>query len=163
MLEIAILLVAGFINGWIISLLTILAATPGTLIACFAGSRKWLWFLASAITVLGMLYVALALTAWATSFVRVQIMPKTGILLDGLAWIIAFFVSNSPAWRLLGSSTKRIKKAIQEGVRDEALAFQHKAYSALINLSVIGFFVLAFAPKLVEMGWGWIPFIVVRA
>ena len=97
--------------------------------------------------VVGQSYVALALCALVVGFTT-NLLQKRTDLIGWIIWTIAFWVACAPAfYNAKEASTKN-----EEKTQDIASTFT-------LILSPIGFLLFVFAPSIMKVGWGWMPYV----
>ena len=152
--SIALLVVLGFIANFATVFILNIVGVPGALIAGSAGEKyinrsKFRYIIGSIISTLGQSYVYLAYTAFIVNWTLLAV-SKQGV--NFIIWPIAFLAVIIPIW--LASVRARA-----EGKEGGYINAQIEALPITLLISLVGFFVFAFAPRIMEIIYNWIPYI----
>ncbi len=102
------------------------------------------------LTLLGQVYASLAWVAAIVLFVRSSTAAHSGLGV-WIVWFAAFLIAIGPA----SFALKEAASVHRE--KPQAFTVQHGAAAFTELLTVIGFFVFAFAPNMIEIAWSWVP------
>lgn len=152
--SIAALVILGVIANFAAVFILNIIGAPGAFIAGSSGENyinrsKPRYIIGSIISTLGQSYIYLAYTAFIVNWTLLAV-SKQGI--SFIIWPIAFLVVIIPIW--LASMRARA-----EGREGKYINAQIEALPITLFLSLVGFFVFAFAPSVMEIIYGWIPYI----
>lgn len=147
--------------------------------AAFAMQRQS-WFLNSAaigVSALIRSYIALSFTT-AVIVVVAAASHGRGIGFALVAWPVAFFLANSPAWISLYSFTRQFRATVDDNVKQAGGLFEqararrihgemhvHFTYThhLVLLISILGFVILAAFPRSRSVGWPWVGSLVPQA
>lgn len=150
LLTIGVLVVLGIVANFVTVFVLNIAGLPGALIAGKPGKRsKGQFIFGSVISAIGQSFVYLAYTAFIVNWTMLAISIQ-GVNI--IAWPIAFLVVVLPLWMNLIHARVEAKEVEHANPQTEAL---HITFIIVL----IGFFVFAFAPKVMEIIYNWIPYI----
>ncbi|MBM3119464.1 MAG: hypothetical protein FJ006_07955 [Chloroflexi bacterium] len=128
-----------------------LAGLPGALLAGKPGKRsKWRFTFGSIVSAIGQSYIYLAYTALIIGGTMLAI-SKYGVV-SFIIWPIAFLAVVLPIWFNLIHARVEAKELEYGNPQTEALHIT-------TFLTLIGFFIFVFIPKVMEFMYKWIPFI----
>mgnify|MGYP000748955416 CR=1 FL=1 len=147
----AILGIGGLFLAAIYTFIIGFAGAPGSIISTIGEKRfsnRLVWVLGVILTIAGQTYIAMAFAVLVINFVRGHFVDVSGFQ-KWILWTIAFFVANAPA-------SYAVKDAYYAW-REQQNNPQHIAIFVTDGLTVIGFFLCLFVPRLIEVGWGWVP------
>jgi hypothetical protein len=106
------------------------------------------------LTVAGQTYASLAFVVLIVLSVRSWTGEAQGIG-KWILWPVAFCVSIAPILMALKDSAAKWRENFI-GLSPSAIA-HYEATTFTVPLTIIGFFIFAFFPRLTLWGWGWIP------
>ena len=148
--SIIVLVILGIIIHFVAVFVLNLAGLPGALLAGKPGKRSKRQFIfGSIISAIGQSYVYLIYTAFVVNWTIIAI-SNQGV--SFILWPIAFLVVVLPLWFNLIHARKEAKEMEHASAQTEAL---HITFF----LTLIGFFVFAFVPRIMEIIYNWIPYI----
>lgn len=140
--------VANFLSVWVLNI----AGLPGALIAVNKNkASKGRATAAMIIAALGQSYACLAYTAFVVNWTA-GASARGDVPLGFLLWIPAFLAVLFPIWSSLGAARVEATERGFMNVQDVALH-----YTTIV--AALGFIVFAFVPRLIKLGWGWVPYV----
>ena len=148
--SIGVLAILGVIANFVIVFILNIAGVPGALIAGKPEKRsKGQFIFGSVISAMGQSYVYLAYTTFVVNWTMLAIF-KQGI--SFIIWAIAFLAVIVPLWINL------IHARVEASEMKHAVA-QTEALHITFLLTLIGFFIFAFIPKVMEIIYSWVPYV----
>lgn len=148
--SIAVLVVLGIIANFVAVFILNVAGVPGALIAGKPNKRsKGQFIFGSIISSIGQSFVYLAYTAFIVSWTMLAI-SEQGV--SFLIWPIAFLAVVLPLWINLIRARVEAKEMEHANAQTEALHIT-------LLLTLLGFFIFAFVPKVMEIIYSWLPYI----
>jgi len=148
--SIVVLIILGIIINFVAVFVLNFAGLLGALLAGKPGKRsKGQFIFGSIISAIGQSFVYLAYTAFVVNWTMLAI-SKQGV--SFIIWPIAFLAVVLPLWFNLIHARVEAKEMEHASAQTEAL---HITFF----LSLIGFFIFAFIPKVMEIIYSWIPYI----
>ncbi len=148
--SIVVLITFGVIANFIAVFVLNFAGLPGAFIAGKPGKRsKGQFIFGSIISAIGQSYVYLAYTAFIVNWTMLAIL-KQGV--SFVIWSVAFLVVIIPLWINLIHARGEAKETEHANTQTEALHIT-------VFLTLIGFFIFAFIPRVIEIIYNWIPYI----
>ena len=148
--SIVVLIILGIIINFVAVFVLNFAGLLGALLAGKPGKRsKGQFIFGSIISAIGQSFVYLAYTAFVVNCTMLAI-SKQGV--SFIIWPIAFLAVVLPLWFNLIHARVEAKEMEHASAQTEAL---HITFF----LSLIGFFIFAFIPKVMEIIYSWIPYI----
>ena len=148
--SIAILIIMGIIVNFIAVFILNIVGVPGALIAGSPGKRSKSQFVfGSIVSAIGQSFVYLAYTAFVVNWTMLAI-SNQGVSI--VIWPIAFFAVIIPLWINL------IHARVEANEMEHANA-QTEALHITVILTLIGFFIFAFIPRVMEVIYSWVPYI----
>ena len=142
--------IVGTVVGALWTFVIGLAGAPGAFIARLRGDEwhggRQSWF-GLLLCLLGQSYASLAFVAMTIGYLT-NLLSDRPELIDGVLWIVCFFVALLPSTAALKDAASKPTKRAQ----DVATTFT-------VPLTLIGFFVFAFYQPAMRTGWGWLPFV----
>jgi hypothetical protein len=140
----------GIISGFIAVFVLNIGGLPGALMAGKPGRRSRRQFIfGSIISAIGQSYVYLAYTAFVVNWTMLAI-SKRGI--SSFVWPIAFLAIVLPLFLNLIRARVEAKEMEHASAQTEAL---HITFLS----TLVGFFIFAFIPEVMEILYDWIPYI----
>jgi hypothetical protein len=134
----------------ILIIMGIIVSVPGALIAGKPGKRSKSQFVfGSIVSAIGQSFVYLAYTAFVVNWTMLAISYQ-GIIF--VIWPIAFLAVIIPIWINLIHARAESKEMEHANAQTEALHLT-------ILLTLIGFFIFAFIPRVMEFIYSWVPYI----
>jgi len=148
--SIVVLIILGIIVNFVAMFILNLAGLPGALLAGKPGKRnKGQFIFGSIISAIGQSFIYLAYTAFVVNWTILAI-AKQGV--SFIVWPIAFLAVVLPLWFNLIQARVEAKEMKHASAQTEAL-------HVTVFLSLIGFFIFAFIPRVMEIIYNWIPYI----
>lgn len=148
--SITVLVILGIIVNFIAVFVLNFAGLPGALLAGKPGKRsKGQFIFGSIISAIGQSFVYLAYTAFIVNW-TILATSKQGV--SFIIWPIAFLVVVLPLWLNLTHARVEAKEIEHASAQTEAL---HITFL----LTLIGFFIFAFIPRVMEIIYNWVPYI----
>lgn len=148
--SIAILIVMGIITNFIAVFILNIVGAPGALIAGSPGKRSKRQFVfGSIVSATGQSFVYLAYTAFVVNWTMLAI-SNQGVSV--VIWPIAFLAVIIPLWF-------NLTHAKAEGDEMGHANAQTEALHITVLLTLIGFFIFAFIPRVMKVIYGWVPYI----
>ncbi len=148
--SITILVVLGIITNFIAIFILNIAGLPGTFIAGKPGKRSiWQFIFGSFISAIGQSFVYLAYTAFVVNW-TILVISEQGV--NFIIWPIAFLVVIFPI------SLNMIRARVENQEMEHGNA-QTEALVLTFFLTLIGFFIFVFIPKIMEIIYNWVPYI----
>lgn len=148
--SIVVLVVLGVIANFVIVFILNIAGVPGALIAGKPEKRsKGQFIFGSVIAAIGQSYVYLAYTAFVVNWTMLAIF-KQGI--SFIIWPIAFLAVTVPLWVNL------IRARVEASEIKHANA-QTEGLHITFLLTLIGFLIFAFIPKVMKIIYSWVPYV----
>ena len=147
---IGLLVVFGMIANFLMVIVLNIAGIPGALLAGKPEKRSKSQFIAgSIVSAIGQSYVYLAYTAFIVSWTAKAAIRDdvTGFIV----WPLAFLAVILPFW------TNLIRARLEAREMEHANA-QTEALHLTFLVTLIGFFIFAFMPMVMEALWGWVPY-----
>lgn len=147
------LILFGFLWGFLSVFIVNIAGLPGALVAGKPGIRSKVKFRSgSIIASLGQTYIYLAYASFVISWSAIQI--NGGNANKYLVWIMTFLVIVIPVWKDF------IRARIEDKQNNSSYSNpQVEGLHLTVPLVLLGFFTLAFAPILMKLLWGWVPYV----
>ena len=146
----AILILMGIISGYVGVFVLNIADLPGALMAGKPGRRSMRQFVfGSIISALGQSYVYLAYTAFTVNWTILAV-SKQGV--SFFVWPIAFLAVIFPLFLNLIRARVEAKEMEHASAQTEAL---HITFLS----TLVGFFIFAFVPRVMEFVYNWVPYI----
>ena len=147
---IVILIVFGTIASFVSVFILNIAGIPGALIAGAPKKRSKSQFVfGSIISALLQSYVYLSFTAFIVNWTGLVIIEKGG---NGyILWPTSFVVVMIPIWITL------IRARVEAREQEDANA-QVEALHLTFLITLVVFFVFAFAPNIMKSVWSWVPY-----
>ena len=150
LISIAILILMGIIVNFIAVFVLNIVGVPGALIAGKPGKRSKSQFVfGSIVSAIGQSFVYLAYTAFVVNWTRLAISYQ-GV--SFVIWPIAFLAIIIPIWINLIHARVEAKEMEHTNAQTEALHLT-------VLLTLIGFFIFAFIPRVMEVIYSWVPYI----
>ena len=147
---IGVLVVLGIVANFVTVFVLNIAGLPGALIVGKPGKRsKGQFIFGSVISAIGQSFIYLAHTAFIVNWTMLAVSLQ-GV--SFIAWPIAFLAVILPLWM-------NLIHARVEDRENEHASPQVEALHITLILVLIGFFVFAFAPKVMEIIYNWVPYI----
>ena len=147
---IGVLVVLGIVANFVTVFVLNIAGLPGALLAGKPGKRSKARFIfGSVVSAIGQSFIYLAYTAFIVNWTMLAVSVQ-GV--SFIAWPIAFLAVILPLWMNLIHARVEDKESEHASPQVEAL------YITFI-LVLIGFFVFAFAPRVMKIIYSWIPYI----
>jgi hypothetical protein len=148
--SIAVLVIWGIITNFVAVFILNAVGIPGALIVGMPGKRsKSRFIFGSIISALGQSFVYLAYTAFVVNWTMLAI-SKQGV--SFVIWPIAFLAVILPLWNNLIHARLEAKEMEHANAQTEAL---HITFL----LTLFGFFIFAFIPRIMEIIYNWVPYI----
>lgn len=148
--SIALLTIWGVIANFVVVFILNAAGVPGALIAGEPRKRsKGQFVFGSIISAIGQSYVYLAYTAFVVNWTILAI-SKQGV--SFIIWPIAFLAVILPLWINLIHARVEAKEMEHASPQTEALHIT-------VLLTLIGFFIFAFIPRIMKIIYNWVPYI----
>lgn len=148
--SITVLVILGIIVNFVTVFVLNFAGLPGALLAGKPGKRsKEQFIFGSIISAIGQSFVYLAYTAFIVNW-TILATSKQGV--SFIIWSIAFLVVVLPLWLNLTHARVEAKEMQHASAQTEAL---HITFL----LTLIGFFIFAFIPRIMEIIYNWVPYI----
>lgn len=148
--SIVILIILGIVINFLAVFILNFAGLPGTFIAGKPEKRsKGQFIFGSIISALGQSFVYLAYTAFIVNWTRLVILNQ-GV--SFIIWPVAFLVVIIPLWINLTRARVEAKEMEHANAQTEALHIT-------VLLTLIGFFVFVFIPRVMEIIYNWVPYI----
>ena len=148
--SITVLVILGIIVNFVAVFVLNFAGLPGALLAGKPGKRsKGQFIFGSIISAIGQSFVYLAYTAFIVNW-TILATSKQGV--SFIIWPIAFLVVVLPLWLNLTHARVEAKEMQHASAQTEAL---HITFL----LTLIGFFIFAFIPRIMEIIYNWVPYI----
>lgn len=148
--SVVILIVLGVIANFLAVFILNFAGLPGALLAGKPGKRsKGRFIFGSIFSAIGQSYVYLAYTAFIVNGTMLAI-SKQGV--SFIIWPIAFLAVVLPIWFNLIRARVEAKEMEHANPQTEALHIT-------VLLTLIGFFIFAFVPRVMEIIYNWVPYI----
>ncbi len=148
--SILLLVVFGVIANFLIIFILNFAGTPGALLAGKPGKRsKGQFVFGSIISAIGQSFVYLTYTAFIVNWTMLVVSRQD---VSFIVWPIAFLAVILPLWFNLIHARVEAKEMEHASAQTEAL------YITFL-LTFLGFFIFAFIPKVIEIVYGWVPYI----
>jgi hypothetical protein len=143
-----------FLYGVIANFLTVfvlnIAGLPGAFLAGRPGFRsKQKFILGSVVSALGQSFVYLAYTAFIVSWTMLAISHQK---ISIFAWPAAFLAVLIPLWLNL------IRARLESREQEHSNA-QVEGLHITFLLTLLGFFVFALFPSVMQSGYGWVPYV----
>lgn len=147
---IGLLIVFAVIANFLIVFALNIAGLPGVVVAGKPGIRSKPQFIfGSIICAVGQSFVYLAYTAFIVNWTALAISyQKVSII----AWPVAFLTVILPLWFNL------IRARLEAREQEHANA-QVEALHLTVILALVGFFVFAFFPAVMQSSYGWVPYV----
>jgi len=147
---IGVLIVLAIIANFAAVFVLNIAGLPGALLAGKLEKRsKGQFIFGSVISAIGQSFVYLAYTAFIVNWTMLAISIQ-GV--SFITWPIAFLAVIAPLWMSL------IRARVEDKENKHANP-QVEALHITLILVLIGFFVFAFVPKIMEVIYNWVPYI----
>lgn len=147
---IGVLVILGVVANFITVFVLNIAGLPGALLTGKPGKRSKAQFIfGSIISAIGQSFIYLAYTAFIVNWTMLAISLQ-GV--SFIAWPIAFLAVILPLWM-------NLIHARVEDQENEHTSPQAEALHITLILVLIGFFVFAFAPKVMKIIYSWIPYV----
>lgn len=138
--------VANFLMVFVLNI----AGLPGAFLAGKPGFRSRPQFiLGSVVSALGQSFVYLAYTAFIVSWTMLAISDQS---ISIFAWPVAFLAVLIPLWLNL------IRARLESREQEHANA-QVEGLHITFLITLLGFFVFAFFPSVMQSGYGWVPYV----
>lgn len=140
--------IASFLSIWVLNI----AGLPGAAIA--AGKTKPgknRAAVAVIVAALGQSYIYLAYTGFVVNWTS-GASARSDVPLGFLLWIPAFLAVFYPIWSGLGA----VRVEAQER---GAMTTQDIALHLTAGLAILGFILFAIVPRLIKLGWDWVPYV----
>jgi hypothetical protein len=151
LIAVGILIVIGFSGQFLWLTVLNLAGMPGAFIGYGkAGLARTI--LGTIVAILGQSYVYLAFVGLVVAGTKYYI--HQGAILPIFVWPAAFFACFFPIYLCAAAANAEYSEGSGSGVQTNAVLM-----SELI--AAIGFFVFAFFPNVIALGWPWIPWLAV--
>ena len=148
--SIVVLIILGVVVNFVAVFVLNFAGLPGAFIAGKAGKRsKGQFIFSTVISAIGQSYVYLAYTAFIVNWTMLAI-SKQGV--SFVIWPIAFLAVILPLWINLIHARVEAKEMEYASAQTEALHIT-------VLLTLIGFFIFAFIPRVMEIIYNWVPYI----
>jgi len=149
--SIVLLIVFGVIANFLSVFLLNIAGLPGALIAGTPGKRsKKRFIFGSIVSAIGQSYVYLAYTAFIVNWTKLA--AGRDDVVGFVLWVFAFLAVIVPIWMAL-------IRARAEAQEMEAASAQVEALYLTVITALLGFFVFAFVPSVLNAAWGWVPYV----
>ena len=151
-ITIVLLVISAGITSYLTPILLNIAGLPGALFMFPKKEKrsKSRFILGVPVSALGQSYVYLSYTAFIVSWTMNA--ASRADVVGFLVWPIAFLAVFVP----LSSSVLHSEKEIEEtGI----VGVQSVALRITLVVALLGFFVFAFEPTLMDLAWGWVPFV----
>lgn len=147
---VVLLIAFATVANFLIVFLLNLAGVPGALVAGKPGQRSAARFLAGAVVAaLGQSLVYLGYVAFIVNWTRLAISIQD---VNVIVWPIAFLAVMVPIWMNLIRARLEAREASFANPQAEAL-------HVTTLIALLGFFVFAFVPSVIEPVYGWIPYV----
>ncbi len=128
-----------------------LAGLPGALLAGKPGARSKARFVTgSLVAAAGQTYAYLAYAAFVVNWTLLA--ARRDDVVGWPLWPVAFLVVLVPLWMALGAARLEARESEHANPQVEALHLT-------LVLVLTGFFTFAFAPVVLRLGWGWVPYV----
>ncbi len=148
--SIVVLIILGAVANFIAVFVLNFAGLPGAFIAGKPGKRsKGQFIFGSIISAVGQSYVYLAYTAFIVNWAMLAIL-KQGV--SFVIWPITFLAVVLPLWFNLIHARVESKEMEHASAQTEALHIT-------VLLTLVGFFIFAFIPRVMEIIYNWLPYI----
>ena len=148
--SIVVLIILGIIVNFVAVFILNFVGLPGALLAGKPGKRsKGQFIFGSIISAIGQSFVYLAYTAFVVNWTMLAISKQS---VSFIIWPIAFFAVVLPLWFNLVHARAEAKKMEHASAQTEALHIT-------VFLSLIGFFIFAFIPRVMEIIYNWVLFV----
>lgn len=148
--SITVLVILGIIVNFVAVFVLNFAGLPGALLAGKPGKHsKGQFIFSSIISAIGQSFVYLAYTAFIVNW---TILATSKQSVSFIIWPIAFLVVVLPLWLNLTHARVEAKEMQHASAQTEAL---HITFL----LTLIGFFIFAFIPRIMEIIYNWVPYI----
>ncbi len=148
--SIALLAIWGIIANFVAVFVLNVAGIPGALIAGKSGKRsKGQFIFGSIISAIGQSYVYLAYTAFIVNWTILAI-SKQGV--SFIIWPIAFLAAILPLWMNLIHARVEVKEMEHANAQTETLHIT-------VLLTLVGFFIFTFIPKVMQIIYVWVPYV----
>lgn len=145
------LVIWGFVANFFAVFILNIAGIPGALIAGQPGTRAKVQFIfGSIVSAIGQSYVYLAYTAFIVNWTAGAI-AKQGV--SFIIWPVAFLAVMLP---ICGNLSDARTEAKTDGYVTNA---QIEALFLTVLLTLVGFFIFAFIPNVVETIYNWVPYV----
>ena len=149
--SIVLLIVFGVIANFLSVFLLNVAGLPGALIAGTPGKRRKKRFIfGSIVSAIGQSYVYLAYTAFIVNWTKLA--AGRDDVVGFVVWVFAFLAVIVPIWIAL-------IRAREESREMEAASAQVEALYLTVITALLGFFIFAFVPSVINSVWGWVPYV----
>jgi len=149
--SIVLLIVFGVIANFLSVFLLNVAGLPGALLAGTLGKRsKRRFIFGSIVSAIGQSYVYLTYTAFIVNWTKLA--AGRDDVVGFLLWIFAFLAVIVPIWIAL-------IRARVESQETEVASPQVEALHLTVIAALLGFFVFAFVPSVINAAWGWVPYV----
>jgi hypothetical protein len=149
--SIVLLIVFGAIASFLSVFLLNIVGLPGALLAGTPGKRsKGRFIFGSIVSALGQSYVYLAFIAFIVNWTMLA--ARREDVVGFLLWPFAFLVVLIPIWLTL-------IRARGEAGEQESANPQVEALYLTVIAALLGFFAFAFAPIVIRVAWGWVPYV----
>jgi len=149
--SIVLLIVFGIIANFLSVFLLNIAGLPGAWLAGTPGKRsKRRFIFGSIVSVIGQSYVYLTYTAFIVNWTKLA--AGRDDVVGFLLWIFAFLAVIFPIWLTLIRARVESRKMDAASPQVEALHFT-------VITALLGFFVFAFVPIVINAAWGWVPYV----
>ncbi len=147
------LILFGIIWGFLSVFIVNISGLLGALVAGKPGIRSKLQFRSgSIIASLGQTYIYLAYASFIISWSALQI--RVGNTNKYFVWIMTFLVIIIPVWRDF------IHARVEDKENNSNYANpQVEGLHLTVPLVVLGFFIFNFAPSIMKLLWGWVPYV----
>lgn len=147
---VVVLVVLGIVSGFVTVFILNITGLPGALMAGKPARRSRRQFMfGSIISAIGQSYVYLAYTAFTVNWTMLAV-SKQGV--SFIVWPIAFLVVILPLFFNLIHARVEAKEMEHASAQTEAL---HITFLS----ALIGFFIFAFVPRVMEIIYDWVPYI----
>ena len=147
---IVLLVVFGIAANFLCSFILNIAGLPGALLAGMPGTRSPRRFiLGSLVSAFGQSYAYLAFVAFVTNWTNLA--AKRDDVVGLPLWPVAFLTCMVPIYLDL------IRSRIEAREHPHANA-QVEALHLTVPIAFVVFFIFAFFPAVMRVGWGWLPY-----
>lgn len=133
-----------------------IAGLPGALLAGKPGKRSKLQFkFGSAVAALGQSYLYLAYVAFIVNW-AMRAARRDDVVFGFLLWPVALLAVLIPIWINFIRGRVEAKEVMQQTGHANP---QVEALQYTVMTAFIGFFLFAFVPSVMRLGWFWVPYV----